>query len=266
MVEAQAPVPARWIPMVLRRMQVLDRPVGADPGANQGPLCGGDESHTEQQGPAGPEAAVTLPQCFLDIREMFQHVECDDVVKRPVGERQVRQTLVARKSTGSPGARGPGATHQQFERAVMPVHRTATGRHAAPVSELSRQSRLHAQNTLPRWHHADRVRTRRRVHALAPFGGSQPSLACRDTPAGPVKVIACIEDLVVIDKILTHLRDKAHKAPTAPLLVQLPLRPVPAQMDTALRAHPVSGQHQAVGAQIFRGTRAKTGCSPREPG
>ena len=55
--------------------------------------------------------------------------------------------------------------------------------------------------------------------------------------SGPVKVIACMEEQVVIDKILVHLRDKEHKAPAAPLLVAPPRappsRPVPAQMDTA---------------------------------
>lgn len=30
---------------------------------------------------------------------------------------------------------------------------------------------------------------------------------------GPVKVIACIEDQTVIDKILAHLRDKDQKLP-----------------------------------------------------
>lgn len=54
---------------------------------------------------------------------------------------------------------------------------------------------------------------------------------------GPIKVIACIEDQVVIDKILAYLRDKEQKAPTPPLLVPQPRAPppcpVPAQMDTA---------------------------------
>lgn len=54
---------------------------------------------------------------------------------------------------------------------------------------------------------------------------------------GPVKVIACIEDQVVIDKILAHLHDKEQKAPAPPLLVPQPRAPpaypVVAQPDVA---------------------------------
>ena len=55
---------------------------------------------------------------------------------------------------------------------------------------------------------------------------------------GPVKVIACIEDQTVIDKILAHLRDKDQKTPAPPLLVPPPrappAHPVLAQPDAAL--------------------------------
>lgn len=54
---------------------------------------------------------------------------------------------------------------------------------------------------------------------------------------GPIKVVACIEDQSVIDKILAHLRDKERNAPAPPLLVPPPRAPptcpVAAQMDTA---------------------------------
>lgn len=55
---------------------------------------------------------------------------------------------------------------------------------------------------------------------------------------GPVKVIACIEDQAVIDKILAHLRDKERKAPPPPLLLvppsrAPPSRPAPAQAESA---------------------------------
>ena len=39
---------------------------------------------------------------------------------------------------------------------------------------------------------------------------------------GPVKVIACIEEQEVIDRILSHLREKELRAPAPPLLVPPP--------------------------------------------
>ena len=55
--------------------------------------------------------------------------------------------------------------------------------------------------------------------------------------SGPVKVIACIEDPGVIDKIPAHLREREFDAPAPPQLVPPPRAPpsnsVPAQTDTA---------------------------------
>ena len=47
---------------------------------------------------------------------------------------------------------------------------------------------------------------------------------------GSVRVIACIEDQDVIDRILAHLREKEQEAPTRPLLVP-PTRARPATLS-----------------------------------
>jgi hypothetical protein len=47
---------------------------------------------------------------------------------------------------------------------------------------------------------------------------------------GSVRVIACIEDQDVIDRILAHLREKEQEAPTRPLLVP-PTRAPPATLS-----------------------------------
>ena len=47
---------------------------------------------------------------------------------------------------------------------------------------------------------------------------------------GAVKVIACIEEQEVIDKILAHLREKERNTPAAPLLVPPPRAPPPGSM------------------------------------
>ena len=47
---------------------------------------------------------------------------------------------------------------------------------------------------------------------------------------GSVKVIACIEDQDIIDRILAHLREKEQEAPARPLLVRptrAPPEPLP---------------------------------------
>ena len=52
---------------------------------------------------------------------------------------------------------------------------------------------------------------------------------------GPVKVIACIEEQQVIDKILAHLKEKEARAPKPPTLVPPPrvppILPSPALTD-----------------------------------
>ena len=42
---------------------------------------------------------------------------------------------------------------------------------------------------------------------------------------GSVRVIACIEDQHIIDKILAHLRDQEQATPTLPLLIPPPRAP-----------------------------------------
>ena len=42
---------------------------------------------------------------------------------------------------------------------------------------------------------------------------------------GSVRVIACIEDQHIIDKILAHLRDQEQAIPTLPLLIPPPRAP-----------------------------------------
>ena len=76
--------------------------------------------------------------------------------------------------------------------------------------------------------------------AGCPEGGGYRDVPDATCPrcGGPVKVIACIEDQTVIDKILAHLRDKDQKTPAPPLLVPPPrvppAHPVLAQPDAAL--------------------------------
>jgi hypothetical protein len=58
---------------------------------------------------------------------------------------------------------------------------------------------------------------------------------------GSVKVIACIEDQDIIDRILAHLRKKEQEAPARPLLVP-PTRAPPATLSLFAGKETVSSQ------------------------
>lgn len=53
---------------------------------------------------------------------------------------------------------------------------------------------------------------------------------------GAVKVIACIEDQDIIDRILAHLREKEQEVPDRPLLVPPTRKPVKTAWHELLRA------------------------------
>ena len=59
---------------------------------------------------------------------------------------------------------------------------------------------------------------------------------------GSVKVIACIEDRDIIDRILAHLRKKEQETPARPLLVP-PTRAPPANLSLFARAKSTAPNH-----------------------